>query len=93
MADRSAALAIEARLLREVEQARESYSIANREFDEICNDAPSGIPHPDGSLRITQAGKNRSSARQNYLGALQRWTNFIVDGKVPDDLLPPSDKI
>jgi len=45
------------RLALEVEAAWSEYSRATKAFSDVINEVPSGLPHPDGTLRITQVGK------------------------------------
>jgi hypothetical protein len=51
---------------------------------------PSEIPHPDGNLRIRQAGEDSRAALQNYKRALNRFTDYALSGTVPKDLLRPA---
>ena len=62
-------LDIEQRLKGELDKAREAYGAASREFDLLIKGIPSGIPQPDGGLRIQQASEASRAALQNYLFA------------------------
>src|SRR6266481_4053700 len=42
--------------------------------------------HPDRTAAIRTAGEGRRSALHAYSRALKRFTDFIVNGVVPDDL-------
>jgi hypothetical protein len=83
-------LDIEQRLKGELDKAREAYGAASREFDLLIKGIPSGIPQPDGDLRIQQASEASRAALQNYLFALERFSQYALAGSVPEDL-PPMD--
>src|SRR2546421_10950216 len=68
------------RLKTELDNARDEHSAATARFDRLAEDTPSGLPHPDGSLRIRQAGKNVRASLANYTRALKRFTDFAVSG-------------
>lgn len=56
------------RLKREERQALDQFRAARERFDQILSEVPSGIPQPDGNLRIHRAGRelryfNRRSNR------------------------------
>jgi len=60
-------LDIEQRLKGELDKAREAYGAASREFDLLIKDIPSGIPQPDGDLRIQQTAEaSRAAFRTTY---------------------------
>ena len=80
---------IRQRLWDELDKARVEHVAANRQFELLVNDSPAGLPHPDGSLRMHQAGRDSRSALQDYMRALKRFTDFTLNGTVPEDLLPP----
>jgi hypothetical protein len=44
-------------LREQVDAARTEYIAASAEFDLMIRDLPSGMPQPDGSLRIQKAGQ------------------------------------
>jgi CheY-like chemotaxis protein len=60
----------------EVEHARSEWLVARAEFNEVLAEIPSGIPHPDGSLRIRRAGAKQLAAFRKYRGLLQRCRDF-----------------
>ena len=62
---------------------------ASSQLDLIVHDSPSGIPQSDGSMRIRQAGQVLREAGAKYRRALRRFSDFALQGKVPDDLRPP----
>lgn len=55
-------------------------------FLAIMNEVPSGLPHPDGSLRIQNASRDLSAARLAYVAASRALTDYSIRGIVPDDL-------
>uniref|UniRef100_Q01XH3 Uncharacterized protein n=1 Tax=Solibacter usitatus (strain Ellin6076) TaxID=234267 RepID=Q01XH3_SOLUE len=81
---------IRQRLWDELETARAEHVAASRQFDLTVHESPSGLPHPDGVLRMQQVGRNAGSALQDYMRALKRFTDFTLNGTIPPDLLPPA---
>ena len=79
---------IEQRLLEQLDRARLAHVSATARFDLLVKECQSGLPHPDGSLRIHQAGKDSRLALHHYMQALTRFTEFILRGTVPEDLFP-----
>ncbi len=49
-------------------------------------DIPSGIPQPDGSMRISQKAKADSIAREAHRLTLLEFSDFILRGVVPGRL-------
>ena len=72
----------------QLQQAQLEYEATLRSFDRIIKELPSGIPQPDGSLRIHKAGQASTSALQNYRSALKRFSEFTLHGRLPADLPP-----
>uniref|UniRef100_Q01RH6 Uncharacterized protein n=1 Tax=Solibacter usitatus (strain Ellin6076) TaxID=234267 RepID=Q01RH6_SOLUE len=62
------------------------------DFNRLMKDVPSGIPQPDGDLRIRKSDKASKAAVERHMVALRRFTDFIVLGTVPEDLLPPTER-
>ena len=81
-------LYIELRLKRELDKAREEYEIASRAFDLMVKDIPSGIPQPDGDLRIRQTAEASRAALRKYTLALKRFSQYTLSGIVPIDKSP-----
>jgi hypothetical protein len=73
----------------ELDKASELQFFANAQLHHISSEIPSNIPHPDGTLRIQQAGVEARDSLANYLRALKRYTDFMVAGIVPEDFIPP----
>jgi hypothetical protein len=61
-------------------------SEALREFDEVMDQFPSGLPHPDGAQRVNNASNKLSSARKKMGTAHNRLNDFLGRGIVPEDL-------
>jgi len=82
-------LDIEGRLKGELDKARAEYEATIREFHSLISDIPNEIPSPDGQLLIRQTGAASSAALQKYSRALMRFSEYLLSGTVPEDLLPP----
>ena len=78
--------AIEDILRADVDRAQVRYRSEAAKFRQIRQDIPSGIPHPDGVMRIRQSGEAHSAALAAYISALKRFTDFVVKRVVPNDL-------
>jgi len=74
--------AIEEKLRAALEAARESETTAIREFRSAIAGI-SSIPMPQATLQLKHAAEEAATA---YLMALQRFSNFVIHGIVPDDL-------
>ena len=81
-------LQIEDRLKVDLDKTRAEYQAAFGEFQSLVKDIPSGIPQPDGELRIRQTGAASRTALQNYRRALMRFSEYCISGTVPADLRP-----
>ncbi len=77
---------IESVLRSDMDRAVERAAAAARRLREVTSDIPSGIPSPDGALRIRQAGTDHQVALEHLRNALDRWTAFVVHSTIPDDL-------
>jgi hypothetical protein len=55
----------------ELEAARAQWLNAIAELNEAIAGVPSGLPHPDGQLRIRRAGAKRAAAYEKYLKLLR----------------------
>jgi hypothetical protein len=64
-------------LREQLDVARIEYTKASAEFDLMVRDVPSGIPSPDGTLRIHKAGQASRAALQHYMRALKRLAAFL----------------
>jgi hypothetical protein len=72
---------LETRLLR----AQKRIGAASEQFTEATRNIPSGIPHPDGVLRIQLASKEYLSAIQEFENASRDLTTFLVVGDAGSD--------
>jgi hypothetical protein len=88
MAESSQRLEIASRLKQQLELAYAAHLAASARWDLLAKEIPSGLPHPDGSLRIHQAGIEARAALQEYMVALRRFSDFTISWKIPDDLRP-----
>jgi hypothetical protein len=65
--------AVLASLAGELQQTRKEWLSAVVRCNAVTHEAPSGIPHPDGSMRIRKAGRQRALAFRKYQQALARF--------------------
>lgn len=79
-------------LQKELIRAQEEHLASIGRFNEIMRQIPSGDPHPDASLRVQKAGEESRAALRHYMRALDRSTDFLVRGIVPDDLKRTDDR-
>jgi hypothetical protein len=77
---------IEAILVEELERAKAAHKEAAREFKTMSLDIPSGLPSPDGRVRIDNAGVAYRSTMEAYARALKEFSDFISRGEVPPRL-------
>ena len=77
--------ALNLRLMEEVNKAHDEYVAANTRFNSLVSEIPSGIPQPDGSLRIQKAGSETRRALEKYTRSMKLYTEFILNGIFPDD--------
>ena len=73
-------------LLQEVRLATDRVNAASESFSMIIKDIPSDVPHPDGTLRITKASRELSTAREEMMRAHRRLNDFLGHGVIPEDL-------
>ena len=76
---------IAAKLKAELDEANRENIAASAEFNSIMKDIPSGIPQPDGSLRIRQAAAKMNAAVRKHVLAVNRFSDFMVHGVPPED--------
>ena len=75
----------------EVERARQAYRISLARFQEVVNDAPSGLPYPDGTTRVSQAGLEVRRALAQYMQAVKRQNEFAVNRAIDGGSDPAED--
>lgn len=76
----------------EVDRTQARYVSAKEQFWKIAGDTPSGLPHPDGALRVENAARAQTVAMVNYTKALRQFNAFLLEGTVPEELLPEKDR-
>jgi hypothetical protein len=76
---------IRAALQREIQASTARAHTASEELGAIMGDIPSGLPHPDGSLRIQNAAHALAAARKEVMKAHSRLNEFLARGVVPGD--------
>lgn len=81
---------IRQRLWEQLDQARVEHLAPIARFDPLIVESPAELPHPDGSLGIQRAGRDSRSALERYMHALKRFTDFALNGTIPEDLLLPT---
>ena len=54
--------------------------------DEVMNDIPSALPHPDGVGRILSISQDIANAKKSISSAHSRLTEFLDRGTIPGDL-------
>lgn len=86
VAPRQAESRIREILRREVLETTAIVSTASEEFNALRSAIPSGVPHPDGSLRLHQVSDRLSAARKNMIRAHSRMNDYLSRGIVPEEL-------
>jgi len=72
------------RLQCEERQALDQFRAARERFDRILAEVPSGIPQPDGNLRIQRAGQEVRHFNRLSSEASKRLLDYMVRGVVPE---------
>jgi hypothetical protein len=70
----------------EFEAAKRRMNAASMKFNEVVRDVPSGLPHPDGTQRIHNVGRELLDAREKLAAAITRLNDFVSHDVVPEDL-------
>jgi hypothetical protein len=73
-------------LNRQLQGAEERFKAALGAINNVTNDIPSGLPHPDGSQRIHNIYLEASTARTAMAKAHNRLIDYLAKGIVPEDL-------
>jgi hypothetical protein len=81
---------VEVYLRTELERTKSRYELARAEFTFVTTDIPSGLPQPDGTQRIHNMARDVRASRAAFQTALTRFNDFVLRGKIPDDLKPAS---
>jgi hypothetical protein len=74
---------IEEILAQELKRAETNWRLQKARFTEIVGDIPSGLPHPDGVMRIKIAAEHHNRALREYRTALSEFTAFTIHLVVP----------
>jgi hypothetical protein len=80
---------IENVLIAELDRTKMAHDKARKEFNALLADIPSGLPYPDGTLRMTKAGRANTQTMDAYARALREFNAFIIDGSIPERLKKP----
>jgi hypothetical protein len=73
-------------LFEDVFEATAQNNEANREFEAVIGQFPSGLPHPKGAERIKNASNSLAVAREKKMKAHNRLNDYLGRGIVPEDL-------
>jgi hypothetical protein len=77
---------VECLLERQLSESREACRIAVRKINDLVAGIPSGLPAPDSDLNLRRRREELERVKLEYARALERWTNFVARGIVPEDL-------
>jgi hypothetical protein len=77
------------RLSREEREARDQLEAARQRFNQILSEIPSGIPQPDGNVRIQRAGADVRSLNRRSAEATKRLMDYLMYGTVPEGYKQP----
>ncbi|MCU1261458.1 MAG: hypothetical protein JWO80_4343 [Bryobacterales bacterium] len=77
---------IERLLFEELDRAKLAHEHAKKEFKAVLSQIPSGLPQPDGTARISNAGRANASTLNGYVQALREFNAFVIHGAVPERL-------
>jgi len=77
---------IRAILLDNLVEATRRSQLANRDFEAVLGQFPSGLPQPDGAQRIKNASNQLSDARKEMARAHNRLNDYLANGITPEDL-------
>ncbi len=71
-------------LLGEVDRKKTAYQRAHAELQYVAADIPSGLPAPDGSDRLINAGKTYRLTMGDYDQAVREYNDFVIKGLLPE---------
>ncbi|HKA00600.1 MAG TPA: hypothetical protein VKE70_29010 [Candidatus Solibacter sp.] len=66
-----------------VKRAHDAYILAANKSNALIFEGPSGLPHPDGTQRLTNAARDEHHALDEYVKALREFNDY-VNKKRPD---------
>ena len=76
--------AVEKQLTSELWTAKDQHRLARSRLSDLMRSAPSGIRPSD--FTVLKSHDEREAALEAFSRALQRFTNFVMHGTVPDDV-------
>jgi hypothetical protein len=79
---------IEQRLVNDLNVAAEAFRLASRNLNEIVKDIPSGSSSSDATIVLKQAHGKCTQTFEAWRQAAQRWQDFVMKGKVPEEFTP-----
>ena len=68
-----------------IRAARLEYETATANFQVVASDSASILP-PDGSLNLLRALRKERTAREEYMRVLKVYTDYLLSGKIPEEL-------
>ena len=80
-------LSIESNLREALEKAKQHSDSCAAEFQLTLREIPGSLPAPDGQLHFHNVSRDYRDALREYRSALKRFTDFMVNGVVPDDFI------
>ena len=84
--ERKAAEQVRCLLIQESVEATAQASTALRAFNEMLDQFPSGLPHPDGTHSVQDASRKLIAARKAMGRSNTRLNDYLSRGIVPQDL-------
>ena len=68
-----------------LQAATERAETATTVFNAVIREIPSGLTHPDGKQRISNASRELALAREEMLKAHNRLNEYVERGTLPED--------
>jgi hypothetical protein len=78
---------IHTRLIEDLADASAHFHSVTRTRNQIIDDVPSGLRHPDGAQRIRSIAHELSVSKERLARAHSRLADFLNIGAIPEDLL------
>lgn len=88
LSQRSRQKEIYTRLQNDLLEARRRFDGASAEYQVLHRVARDDAGTADGAFALNRAKRVHVNAHDAYLSALQRFTDFVTQGVIPDDVLP-----
>lgn len=80
---------VEQVLASELNIAGEAVRLANLHWHDLTGPHPSDAQRPDSNVEHRQALAACTRAQQAWQIAIDRWLDFVKNGTIPEELLPP----